>query len=70
MRDSETYAAHAARCHIEAEEAVLDNVRERALRSEAAWATMARRSALTEAARDARERRDAAAEPAMPLPTG
>ncbi|MGJ3626593.1 hypothetical protein AB5I41_06505 [Sphingomonas sp. MMS24-JH45] len=40
----------------EAEDAVLDNVpRDRALRSEAAWAQMAQRSRKTEASRDARE---------------
>lgn len=57
MRDSDTYAAHAARCHQEAAEATLDNVRERALRSEAAWMLMAQRSLKTEASRDAREAR-------------
>ena len=57
MRDSDTFAAHAARCHQEAEDATLDNVRDRALRAEAAWAIMAARSLKTEAARDAREAR-------------
>lgn len=57
MRDSDTYASHAARCHQEAEDALLDNVRDRALRAEAAWAAMASRSLKTEAARDAREAR-------------
>ena len=57
MRDSDTYSAHAARCHEEAESASLDNVRDRALRAEAAWSAMADRSRKTEASRDAREAR-------------
>lgn len=57
MRDSDNYAAHAARCRREADEATLDNVRDRALRAEAAWATMATRSLKTEASRDARTAR-------------
>ncbi|MBA2770837.1 MAG: hypothetical protein H0U34_02280, partial [Sphingomonas sp.] len=39
----ETYLARAAEAHSEAEEATLDNVRDRCLRSEAAWAEMAAR---------------------------
>ena len=54
MRDSDIYAAHAARCRAEADAAMLDNVRERCLRAEAAWAQMADRSRKTEAARLAR----------------
>lgn len=66
MRDSDTYAAHAARCHEEADAAELDNVRERALRAEAAWTAMADRSRKTEASRDAREARTLAdAAPAL-----
>ena len=57
MRDSDTFSTHAARCRQEAADAVLDNVRERALRSEAAWSAMAARSLKTEASRDAREAR-------------
>lgn len=57
MRDSDTFKAHAARCRQEADDAVLDNVRDRALRSEAAWSQMARRSLMTEASRDARQPR-------------
>lgn len=37
MRDSQTFAAHAERCHQEAEDSPLTLVRERALRAEAAW---------------------------------
>lgn len=55
MRDSDTFTAHAARCHEEADAATLDNVRERALRAEAAWTAMAVRSRRTETARDLRE---------------
>ena len=57
MRDSAMFSAHAARCHQEAEDATLDNVRDRALRAEAAWTAMADRSRKTEASRDAREAR-------------
>ena len=57
MRDSDTFTAHAARCHQEAADAALDNVRDRALRAEKAWAAMAARSRLTEASRDKREAR-------------
>jgi hypothetical protein len=57
MRESETFTAHAARCRREAEDAILDNVRDRALRAEAAWSAMAKRSVKTEAMRDAREAR-------------
>lgn len=60
MSDSDTYAAHAERCRVEASEATLDNVRDRALRSESAWSAMATRSAKVEKARSARESRTAA----------
>lgn len=58
MRDSDTFASHAARCHQEAQDATLDNVRDRALRAEAAWTAMAQRSAKSEASRDARQARE------------
>lgn len=54
MRDSDTFAAHAARCGQEATDATLDNVRDRARRAEAAWTAMAARSLRSEAARDAK----------------
>ena len=57
MRDSETFSTHATRCRKEAADATLDNVRDRALRAEAAWTVMAERSLKTEASRDAREAR-------------
>ena len=66
MRDSDNYAAHATRCRQEADAAILDNVRERSLRAEAAWAAMADRSRKTEQSRDAREARTLAdAAPAL-----
>lgn len=69
MRDSDTFTAHAARCREEAADARLDNVRERALRAEAAWAAMAVRSLKTEASRDARVTRAIAdVAPAIFLP--
>ncbi|MDF2640570.1 MAG: hypothetical protein K0R64_3554 [Novosphingobium lindaniclasticum] len=64
MSDSDTFAAHAARCTREADEATLDNVRDRALRAAAAWHAMAERSLKTEATRAAREARPAP-EPAV-----
>lgn len=60
MRDSETFTSHAARCHQEAEDATLANVRDRALRSEAAWIAMAQRSLKSETSRDARQARELA----------
>jgi hypothetical protein len=66
MRDSDNYDAHAARCRQEADAAVLDNVRERSLRAEAAWLAMADRSRKTEASREARQARTLAdAAPAL-----
>ncbi len=61
MRDSQTFAAHAERCHREAEDSPLALVRERARRAEAAWMILAERSLKTEAIRDARQQREAAA---------
>lgn len=48
MTDKETYLARAAEARADAEAATLDNVRERCLRSEAAWAEMAARAERTE----------------------
>lgn len=70
MRDSDAFSAHAARCQQEAADATLDNVRDRALRAEAAWTAMAVRSRKTEASREAREARTLAdAAPALFTPT-
>jgi len=43
MSDRALYTARPAECRAEAAAATLDNVRERALRAEAAWRTMAAR---------------------------
>jgi hypothetical protein len=51
----EFYRARAAQCRAEADEATLDNVRERCLRAEDAWNQMADRAARTEAMRRERE---------------
>ena len=57
MRESDTFHAQATRCRQEAADATLVNVRDRALRAEAAWTAMAERSVRSETARDAREAR-------------
>ena len=48
MTDRETYLARAAEARAQAEAATLDNVRDRCLRSEAAWSEMAARAERTE----------------------
>lgn len=48
MTDRETYLARAAEARAQAEAATLDNVRDRCLRSEAAWNAMAARAERTE----------------------
>jgi len=48
MTDRETYLARAADARAQANAATLDNVRDRCLRSEAAWAEMAARAERTE----------------------
>jgi len=53
MTLQETYLVRAAEARAEAEAATLDNVRERCLRSEKAWAEMAARAKRTEAMRAA-----------------
>lgn len=52
---SSFYLARAEACANEAEEAVLENVRERCLRAEAAWRAMADRTLRAQAMRDERE---------------
>jgi hypothetical protein len=49
------YRALAAQAHSDAETATLDNVRDRFLRAENAWLTMARRQDATDAARARRD---------------
>ena len=48
MTQQEIFLARAAEAKMEAEAATLANVRERCLRSEAAWAGMAARAARTD----------------------
>ena len=48
MTDRETYLARAAEARADADSAKLDNVRDRCLRSEAAWSEMAARAERTE----------------------
>jgi hypothetical protein len=55
MKSQELYLLRAADAHAEAEVADLENVRERCLRSEAAWKEMAARAELTEQLRAANE---------------
>jgi hypothetical protein len=53
--DSDLFRARAEQCRTEAAEATLDNVRERCLRSEAAWIAMAERGERADAMRASRE---------------
>ncbi len=48
MTDRETYLARAAEARADADAALLDNVRNRCLRSEKAWSDMANRAERTE----------------------
>lgn len=48
LTDRETYLARAAEARAQANDATLDNVRQRCLRSEAAWTEMAQRAERTE----------------------
>ena len=52
MTDRETYLARAAEARAQADEAKLDNVRDRCLRSEAAWNEMAERAERTHRMRE------------------
>ena len=67
MRDSQIFSARAEAAHAEAEGAVLDNVRDRALRSEKAWSEMADRSRKMEASREARAQTVSDATSSQPL---
>ena len=53
--ESELCRARAAQCRADADAATLDNVRDRCLRAEAAWAAMAERSERTDHLRASRE---------------
>lgn len=61
---SDFYLARADECARDAQEAKLANVRERSLRSEAAWRAMAERVLKNEATRDRNIAEKAAAEQA------
>ena len=52
MTDRETYLARAAEARAQAAAATLDTVRDRCLRSEAAWNELAARAARTERMRE------------------
>ena len=62
---AEFYAARAAEARASAEEATLDNVRERCLRSAAAWEGMAARAARTDQMRVRQAAEKAAVEAAQ-----
>jgi hypothetical protein len=66
MTDRETFLARAAEARKDADAALLDNVRDRCLRSEAAWSEMAARAERTEKMRAARDA-EKAATAAMPI---
>ena len=53
LKDREVYLLRAEQARTEAEEATLDNVRDRCLRAEAAWMEMADRAERTEKMRAA-----------------
>jgi hypothetical protein len=53
LKDREVYLLRAEQARADAEEATLDNVRDRCLRAEAAWMEMAARADRTEKMRQA-----------------
>lgn len=61
MKDFDLYQQRAAEARADADAAILDNVRERCLRAEAAWNAMADRAARTERMRATLEAHKAAA---------
>lgn len=61
MRATVVFRENAARCRADANEATLDNVRDRNLRAEAAWLVMAERQERIDTARAEREGTAAAA---------
>lgn len=61
MKDRDIYLMRANEARAEADAAVLDNVKQRCLRSEAAWNEMAARAERTEKMRATLERDKAAA---------
>jgi hypothetical protein len=66
MKDRELYLMRASEARAEADAALLDNVRERCLRSEAAWHEMAARVERTEQLRTAAEADKGSARPLAP----
>ena len=64
QKDPELFLARAEEARAQADAATLDNVRERCLRSEAAWRDMAERAAKTEKMRSDQEAAKAALRPA------
>jgi hypothetical protein len=61
MKDRDIYLLRAAEARADADAAALDNVRDRCLRSAAAWAEMAARAERTEKMRETLEAAKAAA---------
>ena len=61
MTDRETFLLRAAEAQAAADAALLDNVRDRCLRSAAAWGEMAARAERTEKMRQSQEAAKAAA---------
>lgn len=61
MKDFDLYQQRAAEARADADAAILDNVRDRCLRAEAAWQAMAERAARTERMRATLEAHKAAA---------
>ena len=61
------YRARAAEQHAAADEATLDNVRERCTRAAKAWEVMADRAERTETMRNARDGRTAISEPDLAI---
>jgi hypothetical protein len=61
MKDFDLYQQRAAEARADADAAILDNVRDRCLRAEAAWKAMADRAARTERMRATLEAHKAAA---------
>lgn len=55
MAQQLNYRANAAKCREDADSAMLDNVRDRNLRAEAAWLAMAERQERVDEARHVRE---------------
>ena len=55
LRDRDLYRQRAEQARSEADEATLDNVRDRCLRAEAAWNEMANRAERTEKMRASQE---------------